>query len=184
MNKRTKRCFISIDLPENVKKEILRIQRILQSKNLFIGSCPQKDNMHITIKFLGDVNEINIPIIKERLKKITSEKICLKLNQIGYFGKDQIKVIWAGLEHENMNNLKELIDNSLKDIIELDKRTFNPHITIARVKHATHKRLLVHTIEHINISPIEFYVSEFHLKESKLQKTAPEHITLERFILK
>ncbi len=64
------RLFIALNLPVIVKNLIAEEIGKLYSKNLFIGKITEKDNIHLTLKFLGEVEESRIPEIVERLKDV------------------------------------------------------------------------------------------------------------------
>jgi len=58
------RAFISLELPEEIKKEIVKIQNKLPE---FIGKKTEKQNLHLTLKFLGEVGEEELEKIKKKL---------------------------------------------------------------------------------------------------------------------
>ncbi|MBS3175781.1 RNA 2',3'-cyclic phosphodiesterase, partial [Candidatus Woesearchaeota archaeon] len=64
------RCFLALDLPGNVLDEVMRIQQELERKKLFFGKCTEKENIHLTLKFLGEIDEDTLKNVKEKLKKI------------------------------------------------------------------------------------------------------------------
>jgi 2'-5' RNA ligase len=179
-----KRYFISIELPQKVKKEITRIQKLLHSKNLFKGTYPNEHFLHLTIKFLGEMDEIKLSLIKNKLDEIFSDKVSLKLDKIGYFNENNIKVIWIGLKHQNLKELNKKIEEYLKDIIKQDYKKFNPHITIARVKNTSHPRFLKNTLDNLKVEPLKFDAKAFYLKQSELVKNKHEHKTLNKYLLK
>ena len=74
------RLFVSIDLPQDTVKYINAVQQEIADQNLFEGRLTQPDTIHITLKFLGDIDEKQIPEIQKALRLITmpSFKICLK----------------------------------------------------------------------------------------------------------
>ena len=66
----TKRCFVAVDLPSNVINEIKRIQKQIQQKNLFMGKITTPGNLHLTLKFLGEIDKNKIDEVKQMLKEI------------------------------------------------------------------------------------------------------------------
>ena len=53
----TIRCFIALDIPDNIIEEIRKIQEQLKKENLFSGKYTDLNNVHLTLKFLGEINE-------------------------------------------------------------------------------------------------------------------------------
>ena len=79
------RCFIAIDLDKKVKKEIERVQKIVGSH--FRGKLVEPENLHITLKFLDDIDDMTIDAVKERLSLIKFQSFDLVLKKITVFSK-------------------------------------------------------------------------------------------------
>ncbi|MEK6868809.1 MAG: RNA 2',3'-cyclic phosphodiesterase, partial [Nanoarchaeota archaeon] len=94
------RLFIAIEIPEEIKSYLAEIQQeIADSKNKI--RLVNKDNMHLTLKFLGEVQPDNLEDIKNNLKKITFKPFSVVLDNIGVFPSDNyIRVVWVGLKPE------------------------------------------------------------------------------------
>ena len=60
------RTFIAIDIPDSIKNEIIKIQNSLPE---FIGKKTEKENLHLTLKFLGEIDEEKIELIKKELRE-------------------------------------------------------------------------------------------------------------------
>ena len=127
------RTFIAIPLPEEVREELKRIQQeILISQKRDLSS--QKQNLkvsttkdfHLTLKFLGDVDEKEIEKIKEALSVIKFNEFELSLDKIGFFpSEDYIRVVWIGLkpydqtkelQKNQVNELQKKVDSATPDI--------------------------------------------------------------------
>lgn len=99
------------------------------------------NNIHITLKFLGDVNIEKIPSITAKLNMISRKfkEFEALLKGIGIF-KDfyHPKVLWFGLRNcEEFESVKNEIENSMGDLgFEIDYRKFTPHLTVGRFKEA------------------------------------------------
>ncbi len=161
------RCFISIGIPENIKKEIKKIQEQLPD---FIGKKTETENLHLTLKFLGEISEEKIKLIKEKLKKIKIAKFETEINSIGVFSEKVIKIVWMHLT--NCDELQKEIDDSLKDLFKPEQR-FMSHLTIARVKKIKSKKEFLEKLNKIKIPKMNFIVDEFKLKSSALKKEGP-----------
>ena len=161
------RCFIGIDLPSSAIKEIERLQNII--KPHFTGKITESKNLHLTLKFLGEINNDTLKKVKKKLFLIKSQPFKLYLDKLGVFSKKFVKIVWVKVSNVS---LQKLIDNSLADIFEKEWR-FMGHITIARVKNLKNKNSFLELINKTNVNKIVFIVKEFYLKESILRKKGP-----------
>jgi 2'-5' RNA ligase len=161
------RCFIAIDMPEEVKKELEKIQKQLPE---FKGKLTEKQNLHLTFKFLGEISEEKVKEAKEKLKKIKFRKFKAKLGGLGVFTELFIKIIWIKLE--NFDALLKAIDDALEGVFAKEKN-FTSHLTIARVKDVRDKQKFLDSMKRIRANPIEFEVSNFSFKKSTLTETGP-----------
>ena len=171
------RCFIAIDLPEEIKKEIAKIQKQLPD---FKGKLTEKDNLHLTLKFLGEISDEQVNNIKEKLEKIKFNKFKAKLQNIGVFSESFVRIIWINLE--NCDGLQKEIDNALSKLFKREER-FMSHLTIARVKYIKDKQKFLDSLKKIKIAPVEFEVQGFALKKSTLTGRGPIYGDIIRFSL-
>ena len=72
------RVFISIGLPEKVKKKIKKVQKELERQHLFIGNFIKPENLHLTLKFLGEISEEKTEEVVKKLREIDYGKINAK----------------------------------------------------------------------------------------------------------
>ena len=79
------RCFIGIDLPVEATKEIERLQKII--KPHFVGKTTSSENLHLTLKFLGEIEDDILNEIKKRLSSIKYHPFELTLKGIGVFSQ-------------------------------------------------------------------------------------------------
>lgn len=171
------RTFISVELPEEVKKEIIKIQSKLPE---FQGKKTEVENLHLTLKFLGEIDEDKVKKVREKLREIKLDKFQGEIRNLGVFTESLIKIIWIYLA--NCNQLQELIDDKLKDLFEKEKR-FMGHITLARVKKVEDKRKFLEELRKIKVEGWKFVVDRFYLKESILNEKGPEYKVIEEFKL-
>jgi len=171
------RVFISIDVPDKVKKELLKIQEKLPE---FYGKKTEPENLHLTLKFLGDVNNERLSEIKKRLKQIKFKSFEAEIDRIGFFSPKFIKIIW--LHMTNCDTLQKEIDESLSGLFEKEKR-FMSHMTIERVKEVKDKKKFIEEMEKIKFPIIKFKVKTFRLKKSELTPEGPEYEIIEEYEL-
>jgi 2'-5' RNA ligase len=170
------RVFISINIPEEIRKEIKKIQNLLPE---FSGKKTELENLHLTLKFLGEIEEKKIEKIKEKLRKIKIEKFKTEIDGIGVFSEEFIRIVW--LHMKDCDNLQKQIDNTLKNLFKSEKR-FMSHLTIARVKKCDKKKFL-QDLEKIKIEKIRFIVDKFYLMKSELTAEGPRYSVLEEYNL-
>lgn len=133
------RAFIAIDLPESLYDQLNQVSENLQ--DMLVGKPIRwvpVPNVHLTLKFLGDVSENNVPMINEIIQ---AEAAAHKIHEIsvGGFGVypnfTRPRVIWVGVEAPNeLINLHRRIDTQTARLgYAPDQRKFNPHLTLGRV---------------------------------------------------
>ena len=84
------RAFISVDIPESMQREIVKIQENLPD---FKGKLTKTENLHLTLKFLGDIDEKIMPEVKKRLKEIDVHAFEAKISEIGVFSPEYFLII-------------------------------------------------------------------------------------------
>ena len=172
-----KRVFIAVEIPEKIKEEILKIQKQLLRFN---GKLTERENFHLTLKFIGEISEEKIEKIKEKLREIKFKPFEAVLGKIGFFEKGERGIIWINLA--NCNALQKEVDKKLEEFFEKEKR-FMSHLTLARVKNVKNRKEFMEELNKIKISPLEFHVGEFILKESIPQKQKHIYKDLKRYKL-
>ena len=175
------RLFIAIEIPEEIKDYLCVIQReIIDSKNKI--RLVNKDSMHLTLKFLGEVQPDKVEILNKNLKEIQFKPFSVNLDAIGVFpSEDYIRVVWAGLKpEERVLELQKNIDESLKKLFRKEK-DFRPHLTIARVKYIEDKKRFVDKLKQIKVDNKKIEVNNFKLVKSTLTPKGPVYDEVESF---
>ena len=180
-----KRLFIAIELPENVKKEINRIQRLLKQKDLFSGNYVDSQHAHLTLKFLGQVDESLIPEIKKRLQTIKHRPMRARLSNLDFFKSraKTPKVIFINVECPELVDLAKQINDALSDLFEPESRPFVTHVTIARIKGIHDYAVFSDFIKTVNVEPLEFDITSFIIKFSILTSNGPIYTDIEIYTL-
>jgi 2'-5' RNA ligase len=191
MNKDNIRSFIAIDLPENIKEELYRLSLDIKSK--IDGLRPtQPQNIHLTLKFLGNIPESSIDKIKDALDKTTKDcsKFSIILDKIGIFPNYKFpRVLWVAPEQgiDKIKQVKKKLDNQLILLgISKDQKTFKAHITIARIKYGkkikTNFQAILENIKLDIKSAIN--IESLHLYKSVLTSNGPIYTKLHSSKLK
>jgi 2'-5' RNA ligase len=146
-------------------------------------------NMHLTLKFFGEVHEEQIETIDEVLQQVAQrhQPFAMELFGTGIFGSSyDPRVVWFGIRHSDAINA--LATDALDAVVPLgfprDRQNFRPHLTIGRVKGITDKNIFQQTIrQHSETLIQEVKVESFELIESKLRPSGPVYTTLENYRL-
>jgi len=170
------RIFISIDLPKEIQKKIIKIQNSLPD---FFGKKTEPENLHLTLKFLGEINEEKLEKVKQKLKEIKFNKFQAEIDNIGIFSESFVRIVWLHLSE--CEKLQKEIDEKLKNIFEPEKR-FMSHLTIARIKKCDRKKFL-EKLKKIKISKTKFDIGNFKLKKSILTEKGPIYENLGEYDL-
>ena len=107
-----------------------------------------RENMHITLKFLGDVHKDDVPIIREELDDVAAEsaRLGLSLGANGCFpGERTPRALWTGLDGDlrRMSSLVSRLEGAMVRCgFPEERREFAPHVTVGRVRSGTQKRVL------------------------------------------
>ncbi len=177
------RCFISIDIPEEIKDSIREIQNQLPE---FFGKKTEFENLHLTLKFLGEVDENQIEEVKRRLREINFNEFKTEINELGVFDNRRSKkysrkiIVWLHLT--KCEELQKQVDEALKDLLSEEVR-FMSHLTIARVKDVKEKNNFLDDLKKVKLQRMMFNVDAFRLKKSVLTADGPVYETLEEYVL-
>src|SRR3989344_1853325 len=167
------RCFVAIELPKEIKEYLFDLQKTLSGEDAKINWVAKK-NFHLTLKFLGEIDDARVEEVKKRLEVIKFEPFNIKLNKIGFFpNEDYIRVIWVGLEpEEKIIGLQRQIDSLLMDLFPREQ-VFSAHLTLGRVKFIRDKKRFMSRVLGVNMAEFESEVIEFKLIKSELTKDGP-----------
>ena len=169
------RTFIAIELPDNIINAIGNMQKKIRRYGLKIRWV-RPENVHITLKFLGDIDPEMIQSIESCLKKTCKENNPIQLlsKGIGIFpGLKRPRVLWAGIggDTDILKKLQQSLDDHLSTTgIPKEKRPFKGHLTVGRFKgHVDSKKLIsvIKTFSTFETDP--FYAEALTLYQSNLK---------------
>lgn len=169
------RCFIALDLSREIINEIVKIQKLIKEKKLFDGKIVEGENLHLTLKFLGEIDDKQILEVKKRLKDIDFKEFEVGIGKIGVFPSkynSYIRVLWIELLGKGVFNLQKQVDECLNGLFDKENR-FMSHITLARIKRVYDKNGFLDYIEKMKIPKIKFKIDKFFLKKSELFPEGP-----------
>jgi len=186
MSEDKKRIFIAINLPDQVKQELVqyisKIKKINSSHN-FKYVKPQ--GMHLTLHFLGYLTDEQINQTKVALAKATQDKnkFYLETNQLdGFPNLNRSRVVYIDCigNIEQALNIQNSIELELEKLdLETENRPWKAHLTLCRIKNNERFKL-----PDFEPPKLEFEVKAIDLMKSKLTSRGPEYTVLESFDLK
>jgi 2'-5' RNA ligase len=141
------RTFIAIELSEEIKDTLAQAQSHLKYSSADV-KWVEKDNIHLTLKFLGEIDENKLANVKAALDEIAKDtkSFEISLKDIGAFPDiDHPRVIWAGLDKgaKESTELAVKIDEALSKLgFDKETRPFAAHLTIGRVRSSKNKEAL------------------------------------------
>ncbi|NYZ74242.1 RNA 2',3'-cyclic phosphodiesterase [Candidatus Micrarchaeota archaeon] len=171
------RLFIAVPVPQDIRENVAALGKEIAQE----GVVPVKPaSMHMTLKFIGEVDEAKLGGMKERLGEVSFKDFDCALKGVGVFPNEQyIKVVWAGAESGGaLEALAKAIIEAMRGYDGHDER-FSAHLTIARVKRKVDLKAFLE--KHKDDSFGSFTVSSFHLIQSVLKPEGPEYSVLACF---
>ena len=128
--------------------------------------------LHLTLRFIGEVERPLAEDIATALARIDSERFELRLAGVGYFEQRNGGALWAGLDPKAaVTALAAKIERACQNAgIEPERRTFHPHITLARWRGRRTREIGDFVRRNTGQSSIPFTVDQFILFESRLSR--------------
>ena len=175
------RLFIAFDVPDDTKEYMAKVQGII-GNNLAEIRWVKKEQVHLTLKFLGEVQPDIAAKIREQLGKIRFDPFMVYLGSIGVFpSEDYTRVVRARLEPEyKVIELQRSIDEKLRELFKKEK-DFRAHITLGRVKYVENKEQFFSKLKSIKAEKKSFRVDSFKLMKSTLTWQGPVYEVVEEF---
>jgi 2'-5' RNA ligase len=183
------RCFIAIELPGEVKSALAGLQEEFKKYGVDVRWV-KPDNIHLTLKFLGDIDEKKVEEIVKRVEKICDkyESFSLETKGVGIFPSlHSPRVLWVGIKgNSSLIRLQADMEDEMSSIgFKRENRGFTPHLTIGRFKSSVGKRELANRIElHRDDSFGLINVKAIVLMKSDLKPSGAEYTRIAEIPLK
>ena len=179
------RLFVALEIPSEIRENLaalIREMRAIAAKEKWVRA----ENLHITLKFIGEVAPEKVNPIRQALALVHSDSpVRLDFRGLGFFPNEKHpRVFWAGMEASpNLQKLAADIEMATEKLgVPREQRPFSPHLTLARLE--TRKlppNLQAAVRENIAREFGAFETGQFHLIESKLKPSGAEYTTLQSF---
>jgi len=160
------RLFVAIDPPPLVLDQLQPVIDTLPA-----GRPAKRDQLHLTLFFIGEVPNEELDGITQALQEISLPAFPLRLEGVGCFpNPTRPRILWAGLSFPpSLQNLKNEIDHRLQSLgFAPDKKAFHPHVTLARIKKPGVTGIPKFLQDHKSFQSEEFSVQNFYLYSSNL----------------
>lgn len=167
------RLFVAIPLPAPVRRALTGI-----STGVPGARWTQPDNLHLTLRFIGEVPEPEARDIADVLSLVDGRPFAARLKGVGQFGdRKRAHVLWAGVEAgPELQLLRGRIENRLARVgVDPEGRKFTPHVTLARLKSTPLDWVGRYIFDNGRFETPSFEVSEFALFSSHLGQAGAIH---------
>ncbi len=165
------RCFISVDIEEpRLLAALSESQRQLEMTGANL-KCLERENIHITIRFLGEVRDVKVREIGQMISAIEFEPFKVELRGLGVFPRpSRPRVIWVGIS-DGVEELSKVYQSLEQGLIETgfkpEVRGFSPHVTIARVRSGRNRDRLMETV----MADADKVYGDMEVKHIRLKKS-------------
>ena len=174
----TIRSFLAFDIEDQtILRRLVQIQNRLTNCGADLKAV-KPENIHLTIRFLGDIQQSMVDAIHEEMKKIKFTPFTVELEGLGAFPNPNYpRVVWAGIEKgaDELKDVFEQLEPHLRGLgFKPDTKGFSPHLTIARVRTGRNKFRLAEVIQELENYEFGTIKAEcLRLKKSDLTPRGP-----------
>ncbi len=175
------RLFVAIDIPEDIRTLVCGMGATIPG-----ARAVPTEQLHLTLKFLGDMESSMLRDIRQALAEIDHELFSMSLQTVGHFPpRGMPRVLWVGINPVRETvALRNKVEKALSDIgIEREKRKFSPHVTLARLKDSPINRVSQFLAGNALFETPAFRIDEFQLYSSTLTPQGAIHTIQDRFPL-
>lgn len=181
------RVFIAIELPTTLRAQIIdHIERLRGSVPDARTSWNREDNLHLTLKFLGDIPVANVGQLSAATSLAASkvEPFEIVVEGCGAFPpRGQPKVLWIGIDNPSgrLTELSRALEDECANAgFAREPRALNPHLTIARICQPQGSRQLAAKHQEIGFNRVAISVSELVVIRSELRSEGAKHTVISR----
>ena len=170
---------------EVVRSNITRVQNVLVKTGADLKPVEPK-NIHITVRFLGNIGSSMVGRIHEEMTKVQFAAFDAKIHGVGAFpNADYPRVVWAGITDgaDQLRSVFSQLEPRLRALgFSPDAKGFSPHLTIARVRSGRSKKALAKCIgENVDADFGLIRAACLRLKSSDLTSRGPIYATLKEY---
>jgi RNA 2',3'-cyclic 3'-phosphodiesterase len=175
------RLFVGLSLPIEIRTRLVGICNGLEG-----ARWVPADNMHMTLRFIGEADGGEAQDIDAALSAVSAPKFDIELRGLGHFGKGaKVRAIWADVTAPlDLNQLHEKIEAAIvRTGFEPEHRKFRPHVTLARFKGRGPKSIGAYLEANNTFAAPTFPITAFTLFESHMGHGGSHYVALKDYPL-
>lgn len=181
------RVFCAFELPESLRVRIKEhAQRVREAVPDAAASWSRPENIHLTMKFFGNVAQAKAPVISEVLARVAKEfsPIDIAVGRTGVFPRpSRPQVLWIGIDDRTgalAKLQKQVEEECAREGFPQEDRAFRPHLTIARIRKPNNANRLAEAHLRLEFTPVELIVNELVLFRSELSPKGSRYTPISR----
>jgi 2'-5' RNA ligase len=181
------RLFCAFELPEALRRSMAEhSQRVREAVPNAAASWSRPENIHLTVKFFGNVDQAKAPAITAAATRVVKEfsPLRIEVGKTGVFPRpSRPQVLWIGVEDASGALAKfqqTLEDEFAREGFSKEDRAFKPHLTIARIRRPQNANQLADAHLRMEFSPVEIVLSELVLFRSELSSKGSKYTSISR----
>ncbi len=176
------RLFVAVDLPPDISERLSSMCCGLPGARWI-----DPEQMHLTLRFIGDVDSTVFQDVREALAEVRGETFTMQLEGVGFFPpRGTPRVVWAGVrKNEQLIQLRNRVEAVLvRAGLEPEGRKYSPHITLARLRNTPISKIGAFLVQNSMFMSGDFQVNEFLLYSSVLNSRGARHYIEEGYPLR
>jgi RNA 2',3'-cyclic 3'-phosphodiesterase len=181
------RMFCAFELPEGLRRSIAEhSQKVREAVPEAAASWSRPENIHLTVKFFGNVDPATVPVISATAARVVKEfsSIQIAVGKTGVFPRpSRPQVLWIGVEDQSGGLLKlqqRLEDGFAREGFPKEDRAFRPHLTIARIRRPQNADHLAEAHLGLEFSNVAVSLNELVLIRSELSPKGSQYTAISR----
>jgi len=174
------RLFVALALPDKVADGLLAIEHGVPGARWSV-----RDQLHLTLRFVGEVDERDASAVDEALAAISVPSFTLELKGVGAFGGKSPRALWAGVvPNDALMHLQRKIESAIQRLgLPAEERKFTPHVTLARLRAAPAGRVMDFLADHSLYATGAFRMAQFVLFSSRLTSNGSIYVAERAYAL-
>lgn len=153
--------FVSINVPEEIG---FRISNKLENQfdRVLIGKKTPKEKYHITIKYIGSLDDKKLESVKDDLFRVKFDSFNIRIGKLGFFDRKNSGILWVNAKSEELKGFVKTVWG----VTGWSEKKFKSHITIMRTKRVLDMMKLNNIIGALRFGNLEFDCESFYLMKS------------------
>jgi 2'-5' RNA ligase len=178
------RTFCAIELTDEARKQLQdHVRRLREAVPEANAGWTRAENVHLTLKFFGDVAKKNLPLISEAASRAAKDypRFQIRIGGTGVFPKpSRAQVLWIGVDDPSgrLSTLQQRLEDEFA--FNKEDRAYRPHLTIARIRRPEGARRLAETHLQMSFKQTPITVNEIVLFRSELSSKGSRYTAISR----